>query len=107
MKLIDFLKNQKNILEVFTDDMEIRDYFINVVPFLFCNVIVNKKDIFGDYTANQYNDVLIINYSERLSVKPKHLYKLEKDEVIEITEAEEIKTFDINEPINFFKLLTI
>jgi len=108
MKLIDFLKQQKNVLEVFTDDMEIRDYFINVVPVLFgINVIVNKKNIFGEYQVNQYANVLLINYSERLSLKPKLLYTLKKDEVIEITEVEEISKFDISEPIKFFKLLTI
>jgi hypothetical protein len=50
---------------------------------------------------------LLINYSERLSLKPKLLYTLKKDEIIEITEVEEISKFDISEPIKFFKLLTI
>jgi hypothetical protein len=108
MKLIDFLKNQKDTLEVFTDDIEIRDYFINVVPVLFgYNVIVNKKNIFGDKQLNNYENVLLINYSERLSVKPKQLYQLKDNEVIEISQLEEPIKFDISEPIKFFKLLTI
>jgi|694.fasta_scaffold77511_2 hypothetical protein len=108
MNLIDFLKNQTDTLEIFTDDIEIRDYFINVVPVLFdTNVIVNKKNIFGEYQVNKYNTVLLATYSERLSVKPKHLYQLKDNEVIEITQTEEQIKFDITEPIKFFKLLTI
>ena len=108
MNLIDFLKNQKNTLEVFTDDMEIRDYIINVVPALFnINVIVNKKNIFGEYQINPYTNVLLINYSERLPIKPKQLYQLKDNQVIEISQVEEPVKFDITEPIKFFKLLTI
>jgi len=108
MKLIDFLKNQKDTLEVFTDDIEIRDYFINVVPVLFgYNVIVNKKNIFGEYQINQYTNVLLINYSDKLPVKPKQLYQLKDNQVIEISQVEEPVKFDITEPIKFFKLLTI
>lgn len=115
MKLLDFLNNirgKDNLLEVFTDNIETRDYFLNVVPFLFeMNVIVNEKDIFGHFTTNPYNNVLLVNYSTHLARKPNKLYKLENDEVIDTLEdyskAIEKNKIDIMEPINFFKLLTM
>jgi len=103
MKLLDFLNSisgKDNLLEVFTDNIETRDYFLNVVPFLYeMNVIVNGKD------------VLLVNYSSKLPNKPTKLYKLQDEEVIETSEEYskniEKNKIDIMEPINFFKLLTM
>lgn len=115
MKLLEFLKSisgKDNLLEVFTDDIETRDYFLNVVPFLYeMNVIVNEKDIFGNFTTNPYKNVLLVNYTKKLASKPVKLYKLQNEEVIDALE-EHIKNIeknpiDILEPIKFFKLLTM
>lgn len=115
MKLLDFLNSvsgKDNLLEVFTDNIETRDYFLNVVPFLYeMNVIVNGKDIFGNLTTNLYKNVLLVNYSSKLPNKPTKLYKLQDEEVIETSEEYskniEKNKIDIMEPINFFKLLTM
>ena len=42
MKLLDFLNSisgKDNLLEVFTDNIETRDYFLNVVPFYFYKIL--------------------------------------------------------------------
>jgi hypothetical protein len=116
MKLIEFLENfskKNSILKVLTDDIEIKDYFINVVYLLFdIHIIVNNKNMFGEVETNYNNDILLINYSGNVPNNVKTIYRIKDDNIIEeqkevIEEVVEEVNNIIKEPIHFFKLLTM
>lgn len=124
---VEFLQNFGNTfpssrLMLYTNDMDIRDYFINVASILFnITIIYKNRDQFLNVVSVNEGDVsLIVNFDEdlnRLEMLTENVYKVEKGEVVHIKglgktlskrEGEGEKTGDkFLEPIMLYKLLTI
>lgn len=124
---VEFLQNFGNTfpssrLMLYTSDIDMRDYFINVASILFnITVIYKNKDQFLNVVSVNEGDVsLVINFEEDLSkmeMLTENVYKVEKGEIIHIKglgrtaskrEEEEEKIDEkFLEPIMLYKLLTI
>ncbi len=124
---VEFLQNfgstfPSSRLILYTSDMDMRDYFINVASILFnITIIYKNRDQFLSVVSVNEGDVsLIINFEEDLSkmeMLTQNVYKVEKGEIIHIrglgetvSEREEEKEKmgeKFLEPIMLYKLLTI
>ena len=103
-------------LILYTNDMDVRDYFINVASILFnITVIYKNRDQFLNIETTNENDVsLIVNFEgdlNKVEILTRDIYKIENDSVVNIKykgmsdrEKEEEKFL---EPISLYKLLTI
>jgi hypothetical protein len=127
MMTVEFLQNfgstfPSSRLILYTSDMDMRDYFINVASILFnITIIYKNRDQFLSVVSVNEGDVsLIINFEEDLSkmeMLTQNVYKVEKGEIIHIrglgetvSEREEEKEKmgeKFLEPIMLYKLLTI